>query len=634
MIVNLSYSQINHKLGKVTIDELKQTAHSEDSTASAAILFKTGTTKFNYIGEKWEIVTTVNYKIKIYKKQGLKFADFSIPYYVTTGGNESVSFSDAFTYNLVDNKIVKTRLKSESEFKTEISENWMEKKISFPNVKEGSIIEFSYDFKSPYITTFNDFRFQSSIPTDYVEYECYIPAYFVYRTYITGYENIDVNTEAVSRIDYKENKFTYNKYNLPAIVEENYVDNIDNYTSILKFELASINYPNRDVENYSLDWQGATKKIYENENFGNELNKKGYYNDDLDILLKNTLTDDEKIDVVFNYVKSKVKWDKKNGILCKNGVKKAYKDGIGNVAEINLMLVSMLRYANFEANPILVSTRENGISLYPSRTAFNYVICGVEVNKKVILLDATDKNTVQNILPERAINWVGRIIRKDGTSSEIDLKQNKISNNSFNAMITILDDGSIEGKVREQHNNYSAYNFRNKFGDISKESYAENLEKRRNNIEISDLETLNKNDLTNPITENYNFKIENGAEKIGNKLLFSPLFFYATKENPFKQEKRKFPIDFVYPFQDKYIININIPEGYKIESLPTQTSLTIIDNLVKLKYLITSSNNKIQLLYNLDINASIISFDYYEDIKSIFNEMILKENEKIVLVKI
>jgi hypothetical protein len=57
---------------------------------------------------------------------------------------------------------------------------------------------------------------------------------------------------------------------------------------------------------------------------------------------------------------------------------KAYKDKTGNVAEINLMLTAMLRYAGLNANPVLVSTRSNGIAMFPNRTAFNYVIAAVE----------------------------------------------------------------------------------------------------------------------------------------------------------------------------------------------------------------------------------------------------------------
>ena len=85
----------------------------------------------------------------------------------------------------------------------------------------------------------------------------------------------------------------------------------------------------------------------------------------------------------------------------------------GNTADINLLLVSMLNYAKLNASPILLSTRSNGIPIFPSRNGFNYVITGVELsNGSVVLLDATNKNAVPNIIPENTLNWFGRIVRK------------------------------------------------------------------------------------------------------------------------------------------------------------------------------------------------------------------------------
>ena len=84
----------------------------------------------------------------------------------------------------------------------------------------------------------------------------------------------------------------------------------------------------------------------------------------------------------------------------------------------------MLRYAGLNANPILVSTRSNGIPLFPTTDGFNYVIAGIEVQDAVILLDATERNSFPNILPNRALNWMGRLVRKDGSSSSV-ASQNK-----------------------------------------------------------------------------------------------------------------------------------------------------------------------------------------------------------------
>ena len=133
--------------------------------------------------------------------------------------------------------------------------------------------------------------------------------------------------------------------NIKALKTESYVNNIENYTSMMQYELASTNFPNSGVKDYSTDWESVAKTIYEDKDFGNELNYKSYFEKDLDPLLKGVSSREDRINTIFNYVKSRMNWNEKNSYYCDAGVKKAYTEKVGNVAEINLMLVAMLRHA-------------------------------------------------------------------------------------------------------------------------------------------------------------------------------------------------------------------------------------------------------------------------------------------------
>src|SRR5690606_6913115 len=95
--------------------------------------------------------------------------------------------------------------------------------------------------------------------------------------------------------------------------------------------------------------------------------------------------DSKKMDLIFNYVRKKVKWNNILGYSTDFGVKEAYNEGVGNVADINLMLIAMLRYAKLNADPMLISTRSNDIPLYPSTSAFNYVVAAVQMGNDVVV---------------------------------------------------------------------------------------------------------------------------------------------------------------------------------------------------------------------------------------------------------
>lgn len=629
----LNINAQKYELGKVTVEELQQKNHPIDTSATAAILFKKGTTKFNLYSDYWGIATEVSFKIKIYKKEGLKYATKDVQYYIGRS-SENVSFSDAYTYNLVDGKVQKTKLKSEGEFTKVINENYKEKSITLPNVKEGSIVEFTYKLNSPYIHKFDDWYFQSDIPTDYVEYKAYLTKYFKYNTVITGYEKINIKSEPLDVSNYGETKFTYTKQNVPALKEEAYVDNIGNYTSILKFNLASVEFPNKPIENRALNWEGVAKTIYEDEDFGGELKKIGYFEEDVKAIIAGLTKRDEKIDAILNFVKSKVKWNERYGYSCKDGVKAAYKNKVGNVAEINLMLTAMLRYAGIDANPVLLSTKSHGVSMFPSLSAFNYVIAGVEIQDDLILLDATDKFSTPNVLPIRDLNWSGRLIRKEGTSAEVELTTKKTSKDITFMAYSLNTDGSINGKLRRQFSDHEALLFRQKNVGLTIDNYLEKLETKNNNIEISDYKRENELDVSKQVFEVYSFKDTKSTEIIGDKIYISPMLFLSHSENPFKQEKREYPIDFMYPYEDRYNINIDIPEGYVVESIPSEIKLATGDDIGSFKYIIANTGNKIQVQLTTNINLAMVSAEYYSTLKEFFKKMIEKQNEKIVLKKV
>jgi hypothetical protein len=651
----------NFELGKVSVAELEEKEHAKDPSATAAILFKKGKMSLEYSkNEGFVMLTEVKARIKIYKKEGYDWANQKVRYYLGNNSKENVSFTDAVTYNLLDGKIVQTKLKNDGTFDEIINRFWGQKKITMPNVKEGSVIEFRYLIRSLSIGMPREYAFQSSIPVNYSEYKTFIPQYFTYNTNQKGFifpkvtvekkprtikfldmeskqagiSSSNVNTTfSESALDYQETRTTYLAEDLPGMSEEAFVNNIDNYTSSLVQELAMTQYPNQALTPYSTDWKSVVKTIYDYEDFGPELDKTGYFEEDINALIKGLTTQEEKVAAIFNYVKSNVKWNGYYGYSCNDGVKKAYKDKTGNVAEINLMLTAMLRYAGISANPVLLSTRGNGVALFPNRTAFDYVIAAIEIQNGLVLLDATEKYSLPNVLPLRDLNWFGRLIRKNGTSTEVDLMPKELSKETVNTSFIVNGNGTITGKIRKQLTGHGALYFRQKNVILSKDTYLEALENTNNAIEINDYVRENDLDLAKPIVETYTFKDSQDFESINGKIYIAPLLFLSPKVNPFKQEVRAFPIDFGYPVENKYNIVIEIPEGYAVETLPVSMNISTGDGIASFKYLIGAAENKIQIAITSAINSAIVSTDYYAVLKEFFQKKIDKQNEKIVLVK-
>jgi hypothetical protein len=660
-LVVFSSKAQDFRLGKVSVEELKEKVHPKDSTAVAAILFEKAENRFVYSQERgFEIELVVKTRIKIYKKEGYNWANKMLRYYLVNKLRENVSISDAVTYNLVDGKIEKTKLKSDGEFDEVINKYWGQKKITMPNVKEGSVIEYEYTLYSPNIGNPRDWYFQSDIPVNYSQYINAIPEYFVFNTNVKGFISPKITIEKVNksiRIDskervtgtgfgitrtnfssdniaYTETRTTYLAENMPAIKEEAFVNNIRNYTTSLEQELSMTKYPNSMPKTYSTNWDAVVKTIYDYEDFGPELNKTGYFEDDLKAVIAGLSSQDEKVDAILKFVKSAVKWNDYYGYSCNDGVRKAYKEKTGNIAEINLMLTAMLRYAGLNANPVLVSTRSNGVSFFPNRTAFNYVIAAVENGDEMILLDGSDPLSVPNILPFRTLNWFGRLIRKDGTSQQVDLMPRKASLELNSINYSINEKGEVLGQLRRQRTAHYAMIFREKIKDVKEDIYLEKLENENNKIEINEYSLKNEKDLSLPVIETYSFVGNNLSELIGGKIYLDPMLFFTQKQNPFKQENREYPVDYGYSFVDKYAISIQVPEGYKVETLPKSAAISMQENLGNFKYITNLVGNTIQVSISNQINSPVISSEDYITLKSYYQKMIEKQNEKIILIRI
>ncbi|MCF8319590.1 MAG: DUF3857 domain-containing protein [Flavobacterium sp.] len=640
----------NLEFGKVSKQELLESTHKLDSSAVAAFLYKKAKTTYKYtLTNGFSMVTEFSIRIKIYKKEGLKWADFEIPYYVGYEklADENVTILNANTYNIENGKIIKEKVLGESKFQESTNEFWKTKKITFPNVKEGSIIELKYRYKSENLSELPLFQYQYKIPVNFAQFITEIPPFFLYNVVQLGFVKVshedkiepitvryDNEHGQAEYLNYQQVKTKYEAVDVPKLIEEDYVRNMNNYYSKIAHELKTVQFPNQPPKQLASTWESVAKSIFEADEFGGELNKSDYFFKDLKRIVKSTDSTEVRLKVIFDYVKNKMNWNGNLGFFTKSGVVSAYNENSGNVAEINLMLIAMLKIVGIEANPVLLSTKTNGVTLFPNKSKFDYVIASAEVDGKRYLLDATCKNCSINNLPIRDLNDKGRLISKDGITSEIDLVSDNNSVNQMTMSFKIDSAGEVIGKVVNAYFDFEALKFRENISGASQENLIDNFEKKYSGFEVENYELVNDKLVDQPVYEKYTISNKNFGEILGDRIFFSPMLCFGLVQNPFKQNNRQFPINFLYPTRGKYLININIPKGYKIETLPESISIGIKQKQASFDFLISSNAEQITINSNLDVNATIIPAEDYDYLKNLFKLIIEKQTEKIVLKKI
>ena len=647
----------NYKFGKVSKEELLQKEHPSDPNANAAVLYRETKTEFQYTQDAgWYMVTDYLERIKIYNKEGFDWANITIDLYRGEGEDKLLGLRGS-TYYMEDGKVKEVKLRNDGIIKEETTKFLSQTKLIMPDLREGCVIEYRYTINSPFIFSIDEFRFQEKIPVDKVEVLFKTPEYFVYKNHQRGWVPFKVNSSTRERsmsfrqttrnltafsgngipqtstreVKFKEHTYTVALENVPAIKEEAFIGNLNNYTTALQFEMSYIDVPGSPIKSYATTWEDVSKSIYRADVFGGELERKNYFENDINKLLENATKPIEKVALIFSHVLTKMNWNGYHGFYTQEGVRTAYKKGSGNVGDINLMLVAMLRHANLNANPVLVSTKKHGIPLFPTRNGFNYVIAAVELPQGTLLLDGTNKNAEIGVLKSNILNWQGRIITKEGNSDWVALRSqvSAVKSTMLNAEIT--PDLSFNGKAQNRFTGNYAFEYRTEFKALNEDSQRKILEKGVSPAEISNLNFENLNVLGKPVSLDYDFEFRDGIENVADKLYFSPLAFLVTKANPFKPETREYPIDYGYPMKNRYIVNIALPEGYKVESLPQDAVFNLGENIGNYRYLISNMGDKLQLSVELSINHAFIAAEEYVNLKKFYELLIEKENEKVVL---
>ena len=647
----------DYKFGKVSKSELEEKYYPADSSASAAYLFKKKQVSYLYNGDQgWKLITEVHERVKLYTKEGFDYGTKNEYLYTSGGNDEKIIGIKGLTYELIDGKIIKYKLDKKDIFKEKSSETRVHVTFTMPNLSEGSIVEWKYKIESPYETFIDDVILQHTIPIKKLDVVVKVPEYYKFKTNLKGFLYVDVQQKFINKtinfskrsavqagkvrterssgsVDLKEKYYTIKKENIPALEIEPFVNNINNYRSACQFELIKYHYPGEREYPFATTWERVSKKIFESPSFGREIDKQSHFKEELSSLLDGITNDSQKITTIYQFVKSKIKWNRRNGKYTSSGTRKSYKEGEGNVADINLNLVSMLRYAGLEANPVLVSTRANGVFFFPTLKGFNYVIASVIISNKIILLDATELYAVPNQLPLRAMNWEGRLVKKDGTSLSVNLAPEKMSSEDNFISVVINQDLEASGMLRKKYTNLNALTFRNKYSSLKEEEVIEEIEEN-NSIETERFKIQNKTSPEKPISITTKFFSDDLVEEINDKIYITPLLFLAEKENPFKIDDRKYPVDFGTTWREKSNVSITIPEGYEVESIPESLSINLTDNFGVLRYQISLSGEKLKITSIVQLNYPIIPAIFYKELKEFYKQVVEKQSEKIVLRKI
>jgi hypothetical protein len=609
LLLFFSFLTAQNKWGQLTQDEINLKEVDFEKDADVVILYEKGNATIagsfqNYIYRR----------VKILTEKGIDYANQELLYY-SDKNIENISNLKAQTINIVNGKPEIFPIEKNLFFDVKINDYYNAKRFAFPNVKVGSILEYEYSWVSKNIHHIDAWQFQHEYPTLYSQFS-------IENKMTLNYASITIGEKVGKqpKINPKSKENTWRLSRIPSFKKIDYLHNQEDMAERIIFQLSAVNSFNSKV-NTITTWKELKQERFEDyQKFLNESIGK-----EIAIQIPKGNNELENLQNIYNYFKSNYVWNKFIGIYPKQNNRQLIKEKLGNQADLNLLLYSILTQSGFKTDLILLSNRSNGRVLvsypylgnfnmmvnlvtmhdgatyiidaarmegdlpYPPKDLFNmYAITLKPFDDSFVLLkqEISEMYSLQNYIYQND-KW--HLIRTDKRNGHF--KENDAPNDAFSAIQNSMDIHLNESK--KEKNNRDEKNFQ-----VEKSQFASNL--------IRDYEFIS---------------IENPLSAILSSFKFT-------------ETERERYLEFDFPFYYKTDVIINVPAGYKVE-VPNGFEKTFQTENKQFLYNQRTSQqeDKFIIQYEFYLSNSVVT-DKYVDVKSFFDKVHLNGAKNLLLKKL
>ena len=542
-------------------------------------------------------------RVMILNQAGTEHADVRI--LLHTGGNlEQLSDLRAQT---IDTHGMATEVNSESIFREKIDDNWTSVQFSFPNVREGAILEFVYVIRSENITQLRKWFFQHSLPVRNSILHLVVPQTMGYVWLTNGKhviqtENSEVRDQSGGVLTTTtKNLVTFRVNGATGLRNDLYTTDLDHYKYHIQFQLADVYHSTGLKQEFMTSWTEIAKVVESNERMGGQYLKKKNHKELLTLLpqiIDGARSDREKVKSIHQYIANHVRWNDWLGIVSDRDLDQALEDGTANGAALNYMFICLARAAGLNAKPVLISTRSHGepYEEYPLIYQFNHVIAAVDIDGSRQLIDVHSPRASYQLLREGSLNFRGWVADVD-SSHWIDIPS-PMAARSCRVTLT-LGAGKVDGTVQSRYSGYCGFLRRSKEPEMTIE-HLQNVEALLDGITIGEEQVDRFDDVDQAVV----VSIPVTAEIDRNNLLYiNPLAMSDYKINQLRETERSYPIDFRFPVRETLSTTVTYDTAfYTLESVPEPFAFKLPRNEGSCSLFVNHQEGKVDFTFKLELS--------------------------------
>lgn len=481
--------------------------------------------------------------------------------------------------------------------------------------------------------------FQSEIPCGWSEYKTIIHKKSNYNFYFTNYLPFAINTINTQK---------QNTTDVPGYIVNSFaVENAPSYhlnepyslrphDQLSKIELIYNSFNQWGFKEGPITWSDLQDDLLGNSQLGKVVNHGGFLKSPLKKLFKESISFEDSLRVVYEFIRQTVKCNGKRSIYAED-IQKTMTGKTGDAGDINLLLLAALREAGFDCHPLLLATSEVAppSETDPRRSVINYLVAAVFRDTTYFILDASERGIAFNTLPLICLNGNGFLVTDHPHKQWLKLLRNERFETQTNISYAWDPEEEVTIDVQQRLFSLSANEQRDILLEEGENDYIKSRKLEYQKYNISDPEYTGYKNTDNPFIKNFSFKLKASEYNSTESFFLQTVPFDPYTENPFDGLKRNFNIDFLAPTINNTDITIKIPEGYSVVSIPESITDRDLNNDLVFEFSVTQNVDLKEIYVHSCIQIKRFSFlkNEYNDLRQFFASIVKMQNTLIELKK-
>lgn len=612
----------------ISAEELALKDNPLSPGSSAMILYR------EMITNDPESYETHYYRIKVFSEAGRERADVEIPYRKdflrvtdlrarTVHADGTVVDWDGRTFDKV---VAKTRRVS-----------FRAMTFTLPDVQVGSILEYQYTLRwDPQYLYDSRWLVQQKLFTRKAHFS--IKPYLQSRYNFKGTSYLPASYGAPRKGS--DGSITLDVENIPGIADEKYMPPEDEVRGRLYFY-----YTTEGEETPDQFWKRVGKEWHEAvEDF---LGKRKGVQQEAAVLAGGGDAPEAKLRKLYarvqqvrnlSFERSKTEAEEKQQNQKDNSnVEDVLKHGYGYRSELNRLFVGLARAAGFEADVVRVAERDDNFFHFELLDGDQLTgeVALVRLGAQDVYLDPGTPHCPLGLLAWEKTGVKG--IKLDKNGGAFVQTPNPVASDALEerkAKVHLDEDGTLSGSLVITYSGQEALSHRLDAMDTDEAGRRKAIEDEIKGLvpstaevrleKVSGLEASE-----GPVTVEATVEIPGFALSTGRRLLLPMALFQVNNRHPFTYAQRTNPVYFEYPFEQRDEVDLQIPPGTQVESLPAPRSAQAAFG----NYQITRETqaDHVLLRRHLLIGGVIFIQSYYPDLRAFYDKVTAGDGDQVVV---